>query len=224
MNRQSFKQFIKNRYGNNIFENINNFQTAYVNIELLNEDIYFLSKCKGSGITPIHCRIGGRRSVSPTTKKFIKSTEKKLLNRSITKNYSKRWKFTQVKNKADKLLEEILCIQDYLQVAKLTEKKYSNKIHFKRRHLLQKFEKLLKERFKNYSTVTLEEKSQHQNKTLLNFSNIEIPEEFRPLLSKGLEFKLATKKLPIVDMVCNIEEAVKQFCSPAMANDLSVSE
>ena len=36
------------------------------------------------------CRIGGRRGASPIKKKMIGKTEKKLLNRSIVKNYSDR--------------------------------------------------------------------------------------------------------------------------------------
>ena len=39
------------------------------------------------------------------------------------------------------------------------------------------------------------------------------------MLSKGLDFKLATNKLTIVDMICGIEEAVKKFTSKAMANE-----
>ena len=53
----------------------------------------------------------------------------------------------------------------------------------------------------------------------MNFANVDIPKEFVPLLSRGLDFKVATKKLPIVDMICGIEEVVKKFTSKAMANE-----
>ena len=82
-----------------------------------------------------------------------------------------------------------------------------------------KFEKLLKQLVKTRCSVTAEEKLEYQDKTLLNFTDIEIPSEFRPLLSKGLDFKVATKKLPITDIICSIEESINSFCSPSMANE-----
>ena len=219
MERQSYKNFITKKYGDNIFNCITEFQTAYKNTELLNIDIHFLSKCKRSGIVPIHCRIGGRRSASPTTKKMIGKTEKKLLNRSIVKNYSKRWKQNQIREKRESVLDEKLSLSDYMKLTELTEKRQSRKLERKTKQLANKFENLLKTKFKEKPQISIEEKKIYQEKTLLNFSQIDIPEEFIPLLSKGLEFKVSTKKLPFIDRVCGIEEAVKSFTSPAMANE-----
>ena len=84
---------------------------------------------KRSGITPVHCRVGGRRSASPTTRNILISIEKKLLNRSITQNYSKHWKLHQVKNKCDMKLEEKLSLKDNLKLTELTEKKHLNRIY-----------------------------------------------------------------------------------------------
>ena len=78
---------------------------------------------------------------------------------------------------------------------------------------------MLKKVTKNHNTLSPTEKEEHQRKTLLNFANVDIPKEFAPLLLRGLDFKVATNKLPIVDMICGIEEAVKKFTSKAMANE-----
>ena len=108
MERQSLKDFIKNKYGDNVLKSINEYQKASKKEDILSKDIEFLSNCKRSSITPIHCRIGGRRSVSPTTRKLIGETERKLLNRSIVKNYTKRFKLLQTRKKIDCNLEEKL--------------------------------------------------------------------------------------------------------------------
>ena len=54
---------------------------------------------------------------------------------------------------------------------------------------------------------------------MLNFTEIEIPKEFYPILSKGLEFKIASKTLPITSIICSIEESIKNLCTPALANE-----
>ena len=185
----------------------------------MSRDIEFLSKCKRSGITPIHCRLGGRRSASPTTRKFLRDTEKKLLNRSIVKNYTKRFKQRQIKKKQDSVLEENLSLNDYMNIQRLTEKRNSKILDRKTSHLSTKFQKLLKTKVTQSTTISDEERKEHQQRTLLNFTDKEIPNEFIPLLSKGLNFKIATKKLPVLDFVCGIEEAAKKLSSKSAANE-----
>ena len=219
MERQSYSNFIKNKYGENIYRDIICYQISTKEIEVLNEDINFLSKCKKSGIIPVHCRIGKRRSASPNTKRIIISTEKKFLNRSISKNYSKRWKHQQMKRQRELSIEEELSLADYMRMIELTSKKQQNTIAFKRQHLSKKSEKLLKKKIGSGNSITSEDRREHQSKTLLNFTDIEIPKEFYPLLSKGLDFKVAGKKLPLIDIICSIEETIKSFCSPGLANE-----
>ena len=78
------------------------------NINTLNEHILFLSKCRRSGIIPIRCRIQKKkkRNASCTTQKVIKTTDQKLLNRLITKNFTKRWRLEQRGKRFDENLSE----------------------------------------------------------------------------------------------------------------------
>ena len=78
------------------------------NINTLNEHILFLSKCRRSGIIPIRCRIPKKkkRNASSTTQKVIKTTDQKLLNRLITKNFTKCWRLEQRGKRLDKNLSE----------------------------------------------------------------------------------------------------------------------
>ena len=78
MERQSYKNYIINKYGDIICKTLKEFQAATKTTEILNKDIEFLSKCKRSKIIPTHCKIGGRRSTSPMTRKMIEETERKL--------------------------------------------------------------------------------------------------------------------------------------------------
>ncbi|XP_057308242.1 uncharacterized protein LOC130646121 [Hydractinia symbiolongicarpus] len=123
-----------------------------------------------------------------------------------------------MKQKNENLIEDTLSLTVYANLVQLTKKRHSKKIEHKNMHLSRKFEILLKKKFKQNKEITPEEKKEHQTKTLLNFPGIEIPDEFIPLLSKGLEFKISTKKLPIIDMICGIKKAAKSFSSPSMAN------
>ena len=133
---------------------------------------------------------------------MIEETERKLLNRSIVKNYSKWWKQQRIKESKENFLQENLSLADYAEVLALTRKRNFKKLNYKNQHLSKKFEKMLKKVTKNHNTLSPTEKEEHQRKTLLNFSNVDIPKESVPLLSKGLGFKVTTKKLPIVDMIC----------------------
>ena len=78
------------------------------NINTLNEHILFLSKCRRSGIIPIRCRIQKKkkRNASCTTQKVIKTTDQKLLNRLITKNFTNRWRLEQRGKRFDENLSE----------------------------------------------------------------------------------------------------------------------
>ena len=122
MERQSYKNYIINKYGDIVFKTLKEFQAATKTTEILNKDIEFLSKCKRSKIIPTHCKIGRRRSASPMMRKMIEETERKLLNRSIVKNYSKRWKQQRIKESKENLLQENLSLADYAKVLALTRK------------------------------------------------------------------------------------------------------
>ena len=73
---------------------------------------------------------------------------------------------------------------------------------------------MLKVKVKVYSLFNSAEKKIY----IMNFLNTKIPKEFLSLLSKGVNSKLVTSKLPIVDMMCAIESTCKIFCSTSKAN------
>ena len=62
-------------------------------------------------------------------------------------------------------------------------------------------------------------KQQHQNKTVLNFSDIIILQKFVLLLLKGLDFKVASENIQVIDFICDIEEYVKNIFIKVLANE-----
>lgn len=39
------------------------------------------------------------------------------------------------------------------------------------------------------------------------------------LLSKGLDFKIATENISVIDIKCDIKESVRSFCKKALENE-----
>lgn len=39
------------------------------------------------------------------------------------------------------------------------------------------------------------------------------------LLSKGLDFKIATENISVIDIKCGIKESVRKFCKKALENE-----
>ena len=122
MESQSYRTFIITKYVGETYKTIQEYQSALRSEKIINQDIYFLSKWKKRDLIPVHCKIGGRRSVSSVIRKLLKNTERKLLNRSIAKNDSKRWKR---KNKLENIIakvEEVLSRKDYIDHKMKTKK------------------------------------------------------------------------------------------------------
>ena len=84
---------------------------------------------------------------------MIEETDRKLLSRSIVKNYSKRWKQQRIKESKENLLQENLSLVDYAKVLALTRKRNFKKLNYKNQHLSKKLEKMLKKVTKNHSTL-----------------------------------------------------------------------
>ena len=217
--RQSYKKVITDKYGLKTYECINKFQATTSQISIINLDIKFMTKCRTTGIIPIHCKLGGRRDASPQTRKILRKAEGKLLNRSIAKSHTRRWRVQQMNKKVESKLEEVLNILDYCNMTNMTQNMVKNKLKFQEQKLNQKFEKLIRKEVKENYSVTKSEVDEHQKRTLMNYSDVQVPKEFIPLLSKGLDFKIASKQFAKLDIISGIESAIKSFNNRARANE-----
>ena len=143
MNSQhSYKHFIRNRYGDDTYQNILKHQKVEKSFEMVRRDIRFLARCKKEKVIPIHCRIRGRRSASPTTRKIIETAESKLLSRSVSKSYSKQ---THLKNQMRDIgnqLRESLSTDDLNKFGELSKKKIEGACNQKEKRIDKKLQKL----------------------------------------------------------------------------------
>ena len=73
----------------------------------------------------------------------IGNTEKKLLNRSIAKCYSNRWKANKISQNSEKQLEDPLSIRNYCKLVIITEKKIKLRVEKKLKTLDKKYKKLI---------------------------------------------------------------------------------
>ena len=60
------------------------------------QDIEFLNKYKKSNIVPTHCKLEGRKDVSPAANKSLKNTEGKLPSRSKARCHWNRRKINKI--------------------------------------------------------------------------------------------------------------------------------
>jgi len=139
MNSQhSYKHFIRNRYGDDTYQNILKHQKAK-SFEMVRRDIRFLARCKKEKVIPIHCRIRGRRSASPTTRKIIETAKSTLLSRSVSKSYSKQ---THLKNQMRDIgnqLRESLSTDDLNKFGELSRRKSKERATKKKNGLTKNY-------------------------------------------------------------------------------------
>ena len=80
--------------------------------------------------------------MSPTTKRLLKNTGRKLSNRSIAKCYSNKWKSNKILQNSVNQLQDTLSIEDYCKLIVFTEKKTKSRVETKLKTLDKKYEKL----------------------------------------------------------------------------------
>ena len=161
MESQFYRTFIATKYGDETYKTIGGYQSALRSEKIVYEDIYFLSKCKKRDLIPFHCKLHGRRSLSSVTRKLLKNTERKLLNRSIAKNYSKCRKQRRKLININEKLEEALSEKDYIDHETKAHEKLDKLIEVKKKKLEQKFNKILDTNVKDDFNISQKDKEAH---------------------------------------------------------------
>ena len=167
----------------------------------------FLNNCKKSNIVSVHCKLGGRRDASPATKRLLRNTERKLWNRSIAKCYSNKWEVNKISENSINQLQDNLSIKDYSKLVIFTEK-IKSRVERKLKTLDKKYQKLI-----HILRLQLNDLSEdikvHKENTVKNLSTVEIPERLIDVLSKGIDYKIATENIPVFDIIAGIEDVTK---------------
>ena len=190
--------------------------------KIINEDVYFLSKCKKRDLIRVHYKIGSRRSISPVTRNLLKNTERKLLNKFIAKNYSKRWKQTSKLKNVNQKLVEVLNVTDYIDHETKVHQKLVKVIEIKKNKLEHKFNKMVGANAKDNFNSNQKDKEAHIQRTVLHLSQVEVPKDCSDLLSKGLDYKVEKKSLPLLDIISGIEDATENILATYTKNSFRV--
>ena len=83
-------------------------------------------------------------------------------------------------------MAEVLSIKDYFDHEMKTHKKLDKIIEVKKKKLEHKFNKMLDTNAKDNFNISQKGKETHIKRTVLNFSQVEIPKDYSDLLSKRI--------------------------------------
>ena len=79
---------------------------------------------------------------------------------------------------------------------------------------------------KDNFNISQKDKEAHIQRTVLNFSQVEIPKDFSDLFSKGLDYKVAKKRLPLLDIIpllpLLVRDATENILLTCMKNSFRV--
>ena len=92
-----------------------------------------------------------------------------------------------------------------------THKKLDKSIEAKKKKLKQNFYKILDTNPKDNFNISQKDKQAQIQKTVLNDSQAETPREYWDLLSKGIDYKFAKKRLPLLDIISGVEDATENI-------------
>ena len=112
-------------------------------------------------------------------------------------------------------LRESLSTDDLNKFGELSKKKIEGACNQKEKRIDKKLQKLKVDQKsktnKKQETPSAEEIKQHEEKTILNFTDNEIPVDFVNILSKGLNYKTSTENVPKLDIITGVERMAKNF-------------
>ena len=90
-----------------------------------------------------------------------------------------------------------------------TEKKIKSRVEKKLKTLDKKYKKLINKSRPQLNDLSEEDIKVHKKNTLKNLSTVEIPELFIDVLSKGIDYKIATESIPVFYTIAGIEDATE---------------
>ena len=113
----------------------------------------------------LYCKLGERRDASPT-KRLLRNTERKLLNRSIAKCYCYKWKANKIVQNSINQSEDTLSIKDYCKLVMFTEKKIKFRVERKLKTLDKKYQKLINKSRPQLNDLSEEDIKVHKENTV----------------------------------------------------------
>ena len=96
-----------------------------------------------------------------------------------------------------------------MQADNLYRENIKSRVERKLETLDKKYKKLINKSRPPLNDLSEEDIKVHKENTVRNLSAVEIPEQFIDVLSKGIDYKIATRNIPVFDIIAGIEDATK---------------
>ena len=188
----TFKQTLEARYGPGINEKFRSYEKIMIKLTKEGPHITFLIKSRDSNVIPIGFRL---KSPIPEerARKIVDKASRALLRNQISFH---RWRKPLILDDATQRFEEI---------KELTDSTDNEKIFNKLDRTCDNIRRRLQEKHdRKFTTLinNIRPEPEPSNKTIINLS---LSSSKKKLLSKGLNFAIAPKKTPILEMVSSLE-------------------
>ena len=194
-NKESIATTIRRRYDSNTVKALRKYEKTHFRYKKTQLDIDFLNNCKNLKLLPnfLQFRIPNKHL---RTSEAYKQCQERLLREELEKKTSDLNAYTKKLTAAKNDLKMILSWLDFAHTCSIVISGND-----KRLHQIQ-----LKHEEKLSSLLSIKECSNIDPDLVIhNFSNLELSEEEKSLLSKGLNYSLLPKKLNYADYCVNYE-------------------
>ena len=116
----------------------------------------------------------------------------------------------------------MLSVEDYIHHEMKTHKKLDQLIEIKKKKLEHNFNKMLHTNAKDNFNIDQKHEEAHNKRTVLNFSQAEIPIDYSDLLSKGLDYHISKNRLPLLDIISGVEDGTENISATYLKNDFRI--
>ena len=106
---------------------------------------------------------------------------------------------------------EVLNVKEYIDHETKVHQKLVKVTEIKKNKLEHKFNKMLGANAEDNFNINQKDKEAHIQRTVLHFSQVEVPKDCSDLLSKGLYYKVEKKRLPLLDIISGTEDATENI-------------
>ena len=171
-----------------------------------NNHLTFLIRCRNQGITPKGLRL--YLPLQTTETNALKArTERALVRIAITETRRNRRRLLAQVNGLKHDLQRTTATADFSFVLGLVEQEKTKTDYETKARQIRKFEGLLNEK----SNRRREDGCLDSQKVIKNLSSHSLTESERDVLALGLNFGIAPKSVPVVDIIAAVESAANEL-------------
>lgn len=208
----SFFNYVENWYGKETKTTMKQFLAKNKQLASQHSRKDFLLQCRRYKVTPKSLHINMNKfshciNRDTATQLSIKFSNQ-LLNASIKKQFADITRSKKSLKEISKTIRDLVPVDVYQNFKRHSTTSYHKEFKKRSGKQKQRFEKLIEPLTKRWST-----EHQIKKKWINNLTNVQIPDNVMNILQIDEKFNLPTetKKLPVVDIVANLEPAIQEL-------------